>query len=155
MDQKELAEYVDQQRWLLNNGLVTDDVKNQLFFCGSIVHRDVQAVELDLKPEDKLIHYTIYVDKVLLKKIDKYNRLYGAKGVFDMWRFKRLLKKEGSLDFQKILSKFVKDFCGPKWTVRVDTVDFNSYVEDTPVDFELGDSRENGSQRRGSDKLSD
>ena len=69
MDSKELLEYVDQQRWLMNNGLISDSVKNQLFFCGSVVHRDVQAVELQISPETKVVDYKIYVNKSLLKKI--------------------------------------------------------------------------------------
>jgi len=135
MDQKELKleEYVDQRRWLLNNGLVTDDVKNQLFFCGSIVHKDVQAVELRIDAEQKHVYYTIYVQKDLLKKIDKYNTLSKSDKLFDLWRFKRLLKKEGSLDFNKVLNGFVRDFCGPKWKVSVEILDFNSYVDGIEV----------------------
>lgn len=132
MDQKKemnLEEYVDQRRWLLNNGLITDDVKNQLFFCGSIVHKDVQAVEVEIIPETKLVQYRIYVDQDLIKKIGQYFVLSKSTSLFGMWRFKRFLKKEGALDFQQILNKFVKDFCGQKWNVAVDIVDFNSYVE--------------------------
>lgn len=132
MDQKKemnLEEYVDQRRWLLNNGLITDDVKNQLFFCGSIVHKDVQAVEVEIVPETKLVQYRIYVDQDLIKKIGQYFVLSKSTSLFGMWRFKRFLKKEGALDFQQILNKFVKDFCGQKWNVAVDIVDFNSYVE--------------------------
>lgn len=124
-----IEEYVDQRRWLLNNGLITDDVKNQLFFCGSIVHKDVQAVEVDIVPENKLVKYKIYVDKDLIEKISKYKTLSTSTTLFGMWRFKRLLKKEGALDFQQILAKFVSDFCGAKWNTTVDVVDFNSYVE--------------------------
>lgn len=131
MEKKEvnLEEYVDQRRWLLNNGLVTDDIKNQLFFCGSIVHKEVQAVELQLDAEKKLVDYVIYVNEDLLKKIEKYNVLSKSTSLFGMWRFKRLLKKEGSLDFQKVLESFVKDFCGPKWRTIVKVVDFNEYVD--------------------------
>jgi len=142
MNSKELAEYIDQQRWLLNNGLVTDDVKNQLFFCGSIVHRDVQAVEMDLEPDNRFVNYKIYVNKDLIKKIDLYKELSTATGLIGMWRFKRLLKKEGSLDFQRVLSKFVSDFCGSKWTTTVEVIDFDKYVDDLPED--IGDDRENG-----------
>ena len=124
-----LEEYVDQRRWLLNNGLITDDVKNQLFFCGSIVHKEVQAVELDLVPENRLVNYKIYVNDYLIQKIALYEVLSKSTTLFGMWRFKRLLKKEGALDFQQVLSNFVKDFCGPKWSVSVQVVDFNSYVE--------------------------
>lgn len=146
MNSKELAEYIDQQRWLLNNGLVTDDVKNQLFFCGSIVHRDVQAVEMDLEPDNRFVNYKIYVNKDLIKKIDTYKELSSATGLIGMWRFKRLLKKEGSLDFQKVLSKFVSDFCGSKWTTTVEVIDFNKYVDDLAED--IGDGRENGGGNR-------
>jgi hypothetical protein len=124
-----MEEYIDQRRWLLNNGFITDDIKNQLFFCGSIAHKEVQAVELDLHAEEKLVHYKIYVDSNLMKKIAQYETLSKSTSLFGMWRFRRFLRKEGALDFQQILGKFVRDFCGPAWNVNVKVVDFNSYVE--------------------------
>lgn len=144
-----IEEYVDQRRWLLNNGLITDDIKNQLFLCGSIVHKEVQAVELDLDvlKDNKTVNYTIYVNPDLLKKIKKYEVLSKSTSLWGMWRFKRLLKKEGALDFQQILSKFVKDFCGPNWTVTVKTVDFNSYVEG------LGEQSETDGRSQQSNQL--
>ena len=132
MDSKKetsIEEYVDQRRWLLNNGFVTDDVKNQLFFAGSIAHKEVQAVELDLEPESKKVKYRIFVDAQLIKKIDKYQVLSKSTSLFGLWRFKRFLKKEGALDFHQILNKLVKDFCGPTWSATVEVVDFNTYVE--------------------------
>lgn len=124
-----LEEYVDQRRWLLNNGLITDDVKNQLFFCGSIVHKEVQAVEVDIEPEKKLVKYKIYIDQDLIKKIARYHLLSKSTTLLDMWLFKRLLKKEGVLDFQQVLNNFIKDFCGVKWSTTVEIVDFNKYVD--------------------------
>lgn len=140
MDSKkdiDLEEYVDQRRWLLNNGFIADDVKNQLFFCGSIVHKDVQAVELDINPENKLVAYSIYVNPDLIKKIEKYNVLSKSTSLWGMWRFKRLLQKEGALDFQQILNRCVKDYCGPLWTATTKIVDFNTYVDG------LGENSEN------------
>lgn len=130
MDSKNLEEYVDQRRWLLNNGLVTEDVKNQLFFCGSIVHKEVQAVELDLNVEKKTIYYKIYVNPDLMQKIQKYFTLSKSTSLYGMWRFKRFLKKEGALDFHSILNRFIRDFCGPTWSVSVETKDFNTYIEE-------------------------
>jgi hypothetical protein len=124
-----LEEYLDHSRWAMNNGIVSDNVKNQLFVYGSIVHKEIQAVELSLDQEKKAVQYTLYVDKMLLEKIVKYSVLSKSTGLFGMWRFKRLLQKEGSLDFQQILNNFVKDFCGPKWNATVNVVDFNTYVE--------------------------
>jgi len=142
MENRELAEYVDQQRWLLNNGLISDDVKNQLFFCGSIVHKDVQAVEVDLTPDDRLVKYSLYFDKKTLSKVDKYHRLSKSTSLFGMWQFKRFLQKEGTFEFGQMLNKFVRDYCGPKWSAEVTIKDFDTYLE------ELGAQGENhgGSQ---------
>lgn len=151
MDSKKemnLEEYVDQRRWLLNNGFVTDDVKNQLFFCGSIVHKEVQAVELDLHPEEKRVNYKIYVNSDLIKKIGQYQVLSKSTSLFGMWRFKRLLHKEGSLDFQQILNNLVRDFCGPNWSVAVTVLDFNTYVDG------LGEQSETAGTSQQPDKLS-
>jgi hypothetical protein len=124
-----LEEYLDHSRWAMNNGIVSDNVKNQLFVYGSIVHKEIQAVELFLDQDKKTVQYTLYVEKALLEKINNYNILSKSTSLFRMWRFKRLLQKEGSLDFQQILNNFVKDFCGPKWNATVNVVDFNTYVE--------------------------
>ena len=129
MENKQLAEYVDQQRWLLNNGLISDDVKNQLFFSGSIVHKDVRAIEVDIEVEKKTVKYVIYIDKKLIQQVDKYHRLSKSTGLFGMWQFKRFLLKNGTLDFQAMLNKFVRDYCGPKWSASVTLLDFDTYIE--------------------------
>ena len=59
-----------------------------------------------------------------------------------MWLFKRFLKKEGSLDFQSILNKFVKDFCGPKWSASVNVVDYDNYIDSIEVNDEQPDFSE-------------
>lgn len=129
MNTNEIVRMIDHDRWLLNNGLISDAVKNQLFFCGTIVHKDVQAVELKIQPENKLVEYKIYVTPSLAAKILKYEELSTSTTIFGMWRFKRLLKKEGCLDFQKLLSSFVADYCGPKWKVTVEVFNFSDYVD--------------------------
>jgi hypothetical protein len=148
METTELAKMIDHERWLLNNGLVSDSVKNQLFFCGSIVHKEVQAVEVRIVPEKKLVEYILYVTPELLKKIAQYRELNGARSLFSMWRFKRLLAEEGCLDFQQVLTSFVKDYCGGKWSATASVLSFDSYVDS----IEVGDdNRGNGE----SDKLPD
>ena len=138
MEECKLLEMMDQERWLLNNGLVSDSVKNQLFFCGSIVHKDVQAVEVKIQPETKLVEYTVYVTPDLCEKIAKYHELSTSTTVFGMWRFKRLLKKEGCLDFQKVLSSFVADYCGPKWSATAEILSFDAYIDGIEAEDEEG-----------------
>ena len=108
-----IEEYVDQRRWLLNNGLITDDVKNQLFLYGSIVHKDIQAVELHVEPLTKLIQYKVYANTDLIKKIAQYHVLSKSTSLFGMWRFKRLLKKEGIKVKDNTIIDFEKHFWDP------------------------------------------
>jgi hypothetical protein len=136
MEDQKLAEMMDQERWLLNSGLVTDGMKNQLFFFGSIVHKDVQAVEVDIKPDEKQVQYKIYVTKDVLGKIETYKKLSTATSLFGLWRFKRFLKKEGTLDFLAILNNFVTQYCGPKWSVECEIRDFDVYIDDIGVESE-------------------
>jgi hypothetical protein len=136
MDLEKLSEQIDQQRWLLNNGLITDTMKDQLFFYGSIIHPDVQAVEVAIRTEDKCVDYKVYLTKKVLKKMDLYNKLAASTSLFGMWRFKRLLKKEGNLNFQGMLSSFVKDFCGSNWSTKLTIVDFDVYVDNIGVEGE-------------------
>ena len=141
MDQQEkltLEERLNTQRWLINNGLVPDSIKNQLFFFGTILHTDVQAVEVKIRPETKTVDYVIYVKGDLLKKIDKYKKLSAATSLFGLWRFKRLLQKEGNLDFQAVINPFVRDFCGPGWVASVAVTDYDAYEEGIGVESEQG-----------------
>ena len=143
MENAELAEMIDQERWLLNNGLVSDAVKNQLFFCGSIVHKDVQAVEVAIKPDNRLVEYIIYVTPALMRKIDKYQKLSTSKSLWGMWRFSRLLKREGCLNFTQVLSSFVADFCGSKWTATAAVLNFDTYVDKIEHEAETPDEEGN------------
>ena len=129
MDSKQLAEYLDQSKWLINNGLINDGIKNQLFTFGSVVHKDLKALELDIKVETKELEYRLFFDEKTLKLIAKYEELSKSDSMWGLWRFKRMLKKHGNLNIHHILSKFVRDFCGPKWIVKVNLMDFKNYVE--------------------------
>ncbi len=140
MEKTNVTEIMDSDRWLLNNGLVSDNVKNQLFFCGSIVHKDVQAVEVRVTPEKKLVDYIIYVTPGLLTKIAQYQKLSSSKSIFGLWRFKRLLKREGCLDFKRVLNSFVTDYCGPGWITQASILNFDSYVDSLDNEVEGEDN---------------
>jgi hypothetical protein len=141
MDQQEkftLDEMLNTQRWLLNNGLVPDSVKNQLFFYGSIVHTEVQAVEVKIRPETKTVDYIIYIQKDLLAKLDLYKQLSTSTSLFGLWRFRRLLRKEGSLDWHSMLNSFVRDFCGPAWNAKLTVADIDAYTDSIGVEDGAG-----------------
>lgn len=138
VDFSSVESLVDHHRWLLNNGIVHDSIKNQLFMYGSIVHKNVLALELSVEVEKKTITYKIYLDSKTLKKISKFNNLKNDNSFLGLFLLKRFIKKEGNLDFKGILGTFIKDYCGPNWLVTLEILDFNNYKEE-----EINDSNAN------------
>lgn len=138
MQNAELVKMIDQERWLLNNGLISDSVKNQLFFCGSIVHKDILALDVNIDSAQKLVDYTLYVADNLLSKIEKYKNLSKATTIYRMWKFKRILKKEGCLDFNQVLGSFIAEYCGPNWNTKVNVLGFDAYVDSIKGQDETG-----------------
>lgn len=122
-------DHIDHQRWLIDHGFINDLHKDNLYMYGAIVHKDVEAVQVDIDVHNKLVSYELFIGKKLSKKIDLYNKLVKDDSIFGLWRFKRLLKKEGNLDFHGILNKFVKDYLGPKWTVTMNIKNVKEYEE--------------------------
>jgi hypothetical protein len=125
----QVEEHLDHQRWLMNNGLLNDLHKDTLYLYGTLIHKDVQAVELKIDTDNKVLEYIVYIDNSLVKSYQLYNELRYTNSIIGLWRLKRLLKKKGNLNFMAILSGFVKDYCGPKWNVRLEVKDFRSYEE--------------------------
>lgn len=133
-------DHVDHQRWLIDNGFINDLHKDNLYMYGTIVHKDVRAVEVHIDIENKSIDYEIFIDSRLMGKVNKFKLLSGSKGLFDLWRLKRLILKEGNLNFEAILRNFVKTYLGPKWNVSMVLKDIKAYEEDykqTAADSEV------------------
>ena len=130
MNDDKLAEIVDHQRWLLNSGLINAEIKNNLFLYGAMVHIDVTDVYMQFDPDRKELRYTLFATKRLLKKLVTFNELKTADSFWELWKLKRLLKKEGNLNFNVIIQRFIKDYCGDSWKVVVKIVDEKENKED-------------------------
>jgi hypothetical protein len=129
MDTADLLEYVDHQRWSMNNGLFTDAAKNQLFMYGSLIHKDVRSLELTIEPQNKTIRYVVYVDTKLLKLYNKYQKLLTKQNsIVGLILLRRFLRKHGDLNFHVILNNFVKDYCGAGWITDLKIDDFKNYT---------------------------
>ena len=135
----DLNDHMDHQRWLMNNGFINDLHKDTLFMYGSIVHRDVRSLEVEIDKDNKQVRYAAYVELRLLKKIVKFNEYRQSVSVWGLWSFKRMLKKEGNLDLESIVNKFVKDYCGPAWSATLDMKDINTYNEKPETDNKSSD----------------
>ncbi len=114
MDIKEL---VDNERWLMNNGLISDSAKNNIYMYAYLVNKDVKAAEVDIVLESKRVEYTLYLDN---KVFDAYE-FYSTRT--DSWwsliKSAYYIRKHGNLNFNYLLSRFVKDYAGPSWSISL------------------------------------
>lgn len=122
-------QYLDQQRWLMNNGLFTDSSKDTLFIYGSLVNKLITAVEVSIDADNKLVFYNLYTSPSLIKAYNKYQELKGSTSLWDMWHIKRLLKKHGNMEMGQILNSFVKAYCGPGWSADLSIKKSSEYEE--------------------------
>ena len=125
---------LDHQRWLMNNGILTESSKNNLYAYGSLVHTDVQAVYLTVDPVGRKLNYTIYLPSHILSIRNKINALRGKKSLLAMWILRRLLQKYGAFDFQKVLQDFVRDYCGPTWSVNLLVDNIDNYRDNIDIE---------------------
>jgi hypothetical protein len=129
-----IEEHIDQQRWLINNGLMTDSAKNNLYVYGAIVHPSVKAVEVSIDVGSKLTNYTLYADSKFIDLYNKYHDLKYTQTIMGLWRLRRILKKNGNLEFGTILDRFVKSYCGPQWSARASIKDIKEYEDGSASD---------------------
>jgi len=122
-------DHLDHQRWLIDNGFINDLHKDNLYMYGALVHKNVEAVQVDIDIEKKVVGYHVYVSSALLNKLEKFHKLSKSQSLFDLWRLKRLLVKEGNLNFENILGKFVKDYLGSKWSITLQVKNIKDYEE--------------------------
>ena len=125
-----IEEYLDQRRWLMSNGIFTEDVKNNIYLYGMLTHKDIRAVEVSIDGASFSIEYNLYMDKSLMEAYTKYNILKDSKSLFDLWKTKRILKKHGNLEFTNVLNKFIRDYCGPRWKAKVNLALISEYKDE-------------------------
>lgn len=122
-----ILDQISMTQWLLNNNLMDQSFKNNIFFYGTIAHPAVQAVNCDVIIKEKTIKYTLYFNHSMLQLIHKFKKLSQSTSLFSRWRYKRMLKKTGNLHLHKILEQCIKDYCGANWRVLVNYDDIRNF----------------------------
>ena len=69
-----LSDHLNLQRWLIDHNLFTDEVKNNLYAYGSLVHMKIDAMHVVIDAEHSIVNYTLYAPKSLLVDIANYHK---------------------------------------------------------------------------------
>ena len=152
MEKKELASLIDHKRWLLNNGLADEGIKNDLFVYGAICHPKVKSVDCAIDVLKKVVAYNIFLDDGDYDDLMKFARLSTDKSLIGMWRFRRMLKKHSNLHVHAILQRCIKDYCGPKWNAEVKVLRLKDYVDKPESGVTSGAARVGADAHRHDDE---
>jgi hypothetical protein len=76
------------------------------------------------------VSYQVFVSKSLYSLIHKHETLSKDDSIIGLWRFKRLISKEGDLRFNNTLNAMIKDYCGSSWSTDLIVRPIAEYVDD-------------------------
>lgn len=121
----EIQETIDNERWLMNNGLISDSAKNNIYVYAYLVNKGITAAEVDIRVESKTIDYNLYVKDNLLKAYDYYSNRNTS--WFSLIKSAYYVRKHGNLNFKMLLNRFIKDYMGPSWKVNLSVKKHSEY----------------------------
>lgn len=116
-------------RWLLENGLIDESIRENLVCYGYLASEDVVDFEVTFDIKKKSIHYRFFLEKEGLDRYNKYLRIAGKKptSIFGKWLKLRALKKlipDGGhcINIESNIKLFLRNFL-PDFSVRIDIYD--------------------------------
>lgn len=122
---------LDTDKWLLSNSLISIHLKNDLFVYGAIAHEHyIKAVKVAIDVQNKLVIYTLFIPKKVLSASKYIEKNITSSNILKLLKILFLNKKHGNLKFDTILNRFIKDRCGPDWSVQVTLENIKNYKEE-------------------------
>jgi len=126
-----MVNYIDHHQWLVNNNMLTDQIKDNIAMGGYCLIEGVKDVNTSIDFNDKIVHYSIilpdglYSDLMLLKKFNSGKDI----GFFESIRLKKFLKikkenDENGLGYnlENIGNRFIRTYLNKEWSVKIDLI---------------------------------
>ena len=140
----DLSEVISTEQWFLQNHIVTDQVKNDIFLYGSAVHPTaIEAVVTIIDVAKKIVNYELYINEDIYKLFLLFKKKQAKKDIISLWLFKRFIKKNGNLDFKILfnnkLNHLINLRCGSDWKAEAELYPMSKY-KDTTVESENSDA---------------
>lgn len=119
-------QYVDSRRWLINNNLITDSIKNDLFVLATVIDTKILAISLDINFKSKMIDYVIYTDSITMFRYRVAKKLRSNKVLYYLL-CKRLRVFEDIDGHEDMLNNNLALTLGPSWKASLRFIHISSY----------------------------
>jgi len=118
-----LDELINIDRWLLNKGMISESVKQNLLGYGYLAHGNTLDIEVAVDAEKKILFYKIFLSakdaKKYLKFKKKLTKYQKSDSILSKLLQIRLLKKYTKYNLDSNLNRFIKDYL-PEFTVEIE-----------------------------------
>jgi hypothetical protein len=121
--------YVGHHEWLVNNNLLTDEMKDNVAMCGYCLVEDVMDVSTSIDFNTKTVQYRLLLPSELynnLKLLERFNSGESV-GFFDTLKLKKFIKTKKENDetgmgyrLDEIGNKFIRAYLDKEWSVSVE-----------------------------------
>ena len=120
--------YLDHHQWLVNNNLLTDQMKDNIAMCGYCLVEDTLDVQTYIDFNKSTVVYELLLppklhdNLMLLKKFKEGGKI----GFFESFRLRKFIKSKKEHDetgmgyeLEEIGNKFVRSYLSDNWSVQV------------------------------------
>jgi hypothetical protein len=121
-------DYVDHHKWLVNNNILTDHVKDTIAMGGYCLLEEVKDVKTSIDFNDKIVTYSLLIPDKLYENIELLNRFNSGEniGLFESFRLKKFIKNKKESDeiglgynLEEIGNRFIKNYLTKDWSVKI------------------------------------
>lgn len=130
-----MVDYIDHHQWLVNNNMLTDQIKDNIAMCGYCLVEEVKDVNTSIDFNSKIVTYRVLVPGKLYNNIKLLERFNNGEsiGFFESFRLKKFLKNKKATDesglgynLEEIGNKFIRSYLTKDWSVKVSLFKENS-----------------------------
>lgn len=121
--------YIDHHSWLVNNNLLTDEMKDNVATAGYCLVENVLETSATIDFNKKVVTYNILLPKKLYDNLMLLERFTNGEkiGFFESIRLKKFVKAKKEHDetgmgykLEDIGNQFIKAYLGKEWNVQVE-----------------------------------
>ena len=120
--------YASHHSWLVNNNLLTDEIKDNVAMGGYCLLEDVKDVSTSIDFNTKTVTYHIMIPPKLYENLKLLEKFESGKdiGLFESIKLKRFIKSKKQNDetgmgyrLEDIGNSFIKTYLSKDWSVSV------------------------------------
>ena len=143
-----MEQFIDHHTFLVQSGLFTDEMKDNVSMAGYCIIEHVKEVETSIDFNENIVTYNLLLPSELCENIRLLYRFKNKEsiGFWNSLKLKKFLKNKRQAEIEnengiagyeldEIANKFVKNYLNNKWSAKVEI--YNADIKDEIKNFRI------------------